>query len=53
MKSFELLATGKIAKESIEIIFKDIMAGKSKTIEEAMKNAAIETMNESELRKNN
>ena len=46
MKSFQLLATGKIAKESIEIIFKDIMAGKSKTVEEAMKNAAIETMNE-------
>ena len=46
MKSFQLLATGKIAKESIEIIFKDIMAGKSKTVEEAIKNAAIETMNE-------
>ena len=46
MKSFQLLATGRIAKESIEIIFKDIMAGKSKTVEEAMKNTAIKTINE-------
>ena len=46
---FELLDSGKIAKESIEIIFENIMSGKSKTIQEAMKNAAIETVNESDL----
>ena len=46
---FELLDSGKIAKESIEIIFENIMSGKSKTIQEAMKNTAIETVNESDL----
>jgi len=46
---FELLDSGKIAKESIDIIFENIMSGKSKTIQEAMKNAAIEAVNESDL----
>jgi len=47
--AFELLDSGKIAKESIDIIFENIMAGKSKTIQEAMKNASIEAVNESDL----
>jgi glutamyl-tRNA(Gln) amidotransferase subunit E len=51
VKSFELLEVGKIAKESIEIIFENIMAGKAKTTEEAMKNTAIEAVNESDLEK--
>ena len=51
VKSFELLEVEKIAKESIEIIFENIMAGKAKTTEEAMKNAAIEAVNESDLEK--
>jgi len=51
VKSFELLEIGKIAKESIEIIFENIMAGKAKTIEEAMKNTSIEAVNESDLEK--
>jgi glutamyl-tRNA(Gln) amidotransferase subunit E len=51
VKSFELLEIGKIAKESIEMIFENIMAGKAKTIEEAMKNTAIESVNESSLEK--
>lgn len=51
VKSFELLEIEKIAKESIEIIFENIMAGKSKTIEEAMKNTSIEAVNESDLEK--
>jgi len=51
VKSFELLEIGKIAKESIEMIFENIMAGKAKTIEEAMKNTAIESVNESALEK--
>jgi glutamyl-tRNA(Gln) amidotransferase subunit E len=51
VKSFELLETGKIAKESIEMIFENIMAGKAKTTEEAMKNTAIESVNESALEK--
>ena len=49
LKSFEFLESGKIAKESIEIIYESIMSGKSKTIEEAMKNASIETVNQDEL----
>ena len=49
IKSFEFLESGKIAKESIEIIYENIMAGKSDTIEEAMKNASIETVNEAKL----
>ena len=31
------------------MIFQKIMSGKSKTIEEAMKNASIETVNEATL----
>jgi len=46
-KSFQLLDEGKIAKESIEIIFENIMAGKSQSTQEAMKNASIEAVNES------
>ena len=50
-KSFEFLEDGKITKESIEIIFENIMSGKSKTIEEAMKNSSIESVNEEVLEK--
>ena len=48
-KAFQLLDKGKIAKESIGIIFENIMAGKSKTTQEAMKNTSIEAVNESDL----
>ena len=48
-KAFEFLEKGKIAKESLEIIFENIMSGKSVSIEDAMKNTSIETINESEL----
>lgn len=51
IKSFQVLETGKIAKESIEMIFENIMGGKSQTIEDAMKNTSIETVNESDLEK--
>lgn len=51
LKLFQLLEGGEIAKESIEIIFENIMAGKSKTVEEAMKNASIQSVNEDELEK--
>jgi len=50
-KLFQLLEEGKIAKESIEIIFENLMAGKSKTVEEAMKNASIQSVNEDDLEK--
>ena len=50
-KSFQLLEQKKIAKETIEIIFENIMAGKSSTTEEAMRNASIEAVDEVELEK--
>ncbi len=50
-KSFQLLDDGKIAKESIEIIFENIMAGKSQSTQDAMKNASIEAVNESDVEK--
>jgi len=36
IKSFDFLSEGKIAKESIEIIFKMIMSGKAKSVEEVI-----------------
>jgi len=51
VKSFELLEVGEISKESIEIIFENIMAGKAKTTKEAIKNTSIEAVNESNLEK--
>ena len=51
VKSFQLLEQGKIAKETIEIIFENIMAGKSNTTEEALKNASIEAVDEADLEK--
>lgn len=50
-KSFQLLDEGKIAKESIEIIFENIMSEKSHSVEEAMKNASIEAVDASDLEK--
>lgn len=50
-KLFSLLEDDKIAKESIEIIFENIMSGKSNNTEEAMKNASIESINEEEIEK--
>ncbi|MGY5151543.1 MAG: Glu-tRNA(Gln) amidotransferase subunit GatE [Candidatus Nitrosopumilus sp. bin_6a] len=50
-KLFQLLEKRKIAKESIEIIFENIMAGKAKTVEEAMKNTSIQSVNEDDLEK--
>jgi len=48
-KSFQLLDSGEIAKESIEIIFESIMAGKSQSTLDAMKNSSIEAVNESDV----
>jgi len=49
LKSFNYLENGKITKESIEMIFETIMAGKSRTVEEAIKNTSIETLDEAKL----
>ena len=50
-KVFELLEKNKIAKESIEIIFENIMSGKSKDVDGAMKNTFVESMDEENLEK--
>jgi len=50
-KTFEFLTKEKIAKESIEIIFENIMSGKSKTIEDAIENTSIETVSKEEFEK--
>ncbi|MDH3611618.1 MAG: Glu-tRNA(Gln) amidotransferase subunit GatE [Nitrosopumilus sp.] len=48
-KAFEFLKIGKITKESIPIIFENIMAGKSSTIEEAIKNTSSESIDEAKI----
>jgi len=49
LKSFEYLENGKITKESIEIIFTDIMSGKSKTVDEAIGNTSAQSLDETTL----
>jgi glutamyl-tRNA(Gln) amidotransferase subunit E len=50
-KLFELLSEDKISKESIEIIFENIMSGKAKSINEAVEKLAIKTISNEELGK--
>ena len=49
IESFELLASGKIPKESLEIIFESIMSGKSENVSIAMQSTDISSMDEAEL----
>jgi len=49
IESFELLASGKIPKESLEIIFESIMSGKSENVSIAMQSTDISSMDEDEL----
>ena len=49
IESFELLASGKIPKESLEIIFENIMSGKSENIATAMQSTDISSMDKDEL----
>jgi len=49
IESFELLASGKIPKESLEIIFESIMSGKSENVSIAMQSADVSSMDEGEL----
>ncbi|MFB5630962.1 MAG: Glu-tRNA(Gln) amidotransferase subunit GatE [Nitrosopumilaceae archaeon] len=51
IKAFEFLNVGKISKESIEIIFENIMSGKTKTVEETIQKLLIGTLNDEELTK--
>jgi len=49
IESFELLASGKIPKESLEIIFENIMSGKSENVSIAMQSTDVSSMDEGEL----
>ena len=48
-EAFDLLREEKIAKESIEMIFEDIMAGRSENIADAMKNASVRGIDSLEM----
>ena len=47
--TFDLLNSDKISKESVKIIFEQIMSGKAVSASEAVKNASIRNMSEDEL----
>ena len=49
--TFNLLNDNKISKESIEIIFKQIMSGKAVSVSEAIQNASIKSLTEEKLNK--
>ena len=49
MEVFELLASDKIPKESLEIIFESIMSGKSENVSMAMQSTDVSSMEEAEL----
>lgn len=49
IKSFEFLNQGKITKESIEIIFEQIMSGKTQSVEEAIQKTSMISLSEDEL----
>jgi len=51
IKSFEFLNQGKITKESIEIIFEQIMSGKTQSVEEAIQKTSMISLSENELEK--
>ena len=51
LEAFSLVIDGKIAKESLEMIFGSIMSGKSKTISEAIRSNALNTIEDTELHK--
>lgn len=48
-QSFKMLTEDKITKESLEIIFENIMNGKSNSVEDAMKISSISSMSDDEL----
>ncbi|MFB5646082.1 MAG: Glu-tRNA(Gln) amidotransferase subunit GatE, partial [Nitrosopumilaceae archaeon] len=49
LKIFQALSEEKISKESIEIIFESIMAGKTKSFEEAIQKLSLGNIDEDEL----
>ena len=49
IKSFEFLTSGKISKESMEIIFELIMSGKTKSVEESIDKSSLKNIDGEEL----
>ncbi len=49
IKTFEFLNLGKISKESVEMIFEQIMSGKTKSVNETLQKSSIGTLNDEEL----
>ena len=49
LQSFNMLAKNEITKESLEIIFENIMNGKSNSVQEAIQNSNIATMSDDEI----
>ena len=49
LEAFSLVADEKIAKESLEMLFESLMSGKSKTISEAIKSNALNTIEDTKL----
>lgn len=49
LEAFSLITEGKIAKESLEMIFESLMSGKSKTISDAIKSNALNTIDDIKL----
>ena len=51
LKIFKLLNEEKITKESVEMIFEQIMKGKSQSVDDVIKNMSIEVMDDKQLEK--
>ena len=49
IKTFEFLNLGKISKESVEMIFEQIMSGKTKSVDEILQKSSIGSLNDEEL----
>lgn len=49
IKSFEFLTTGKISKESMEIIFELIMSGKADSVEESINKSSLKNIESEDL----
>ena len=52
LRIFKLLREGKITKESIEIIFEQIMKGNTQSVDDVIKNMSIEIMDDKQLEEN-
>ena len=49
LQAFNLVTEGKIAKESLEMIFESLMSGKTKKISDAIQSNALSTIEDTEL----